>query len=228
MPYTKLSVHFDPGKPGNNVVAILQCPGQDEENASPQHPAAGRTGANLQEVCLLINEMGQDDVDGPTKRTLSLVTDLCYDPEKPQSGVMVANAHRNPYYKGGPNGEKMPLDISCKHIQKIAETISNKRAVICFGVEASRLYEKICSAACCAKMQRHQFVIKCHHLSFMALNRQINYDVDRRPIDRGDTDATERRLKVVAKYIFLRLSGRINSQMPFGVYLKSLNPNISE
>lgn len=227
MPYTKLSVHFDPGKPGNNVVAILQCPGRDEETARPKHPAAGRTGANLQEVCLLINEMAQDAVDGPTKRTLSLVTDLCYNPKEPQSGVMVANAHRNSYYKGGPNGEKMPLDISCKHIQKIAETISNKQVVICFGVEASRLYEKICSATCCAKMHRPQLVIKCHHLSFMALNRQIKYDVDRMQIGRGDIAATKRRLKVVAKFIYLQLSGRINSQMSFGAYLKRLNPNVS-
>ena len=222
MAYSSLLVHFDPGKIGNRVAVILKCPGQDE--CESQHPAAGRTGASLKGVFRLINEMVQNNVDALSQELLPIFNDFCYEPDKPQTGVMVSNAYPMPYYKNGPNGADVPLDIPCKHVRVMADSISDKRVVICFGIHAARLYNRICDADCCKKMICNQDVIKCCHLSFKCQNILIKYDVQHRPILTGESDASERRREVIAKYIFLRLAGQITSQISFGTYLEGLKP----
>ena len=79
----ELTVSFDPGVEDVRVAVILQCPGHDEEQAVPKHPAAGATGKNLRE---LLNKI-RKGVKEPFKE------DLRYDEANPESGVMVCNAH---------------------------------------------------------------------------------------------------------------------------------------
>lgn len=201
MKYSKLSIHFDPGTVSNHVAAILQCPGRFEHDATPQHPAAGKTGRHLRKVLEMVRLLSCKE------NKITWIDDLTYDEKRPQGGIMVANAHRLPYFVGGEYGKSPPPYFQCSHVRNVSEAITDKKLVVCFGDVAAGFYDTIIAAHCCNRPRCDQFVVKCCHLSFCAINSIIRYDLKHETIQKGDSDATVRRLAVIARYLYDCIAG---------------------
>ena len=202
-----ICVHFDPGKKGNGIVAILQNPGLVEAQAKPYpHPAAGDTGEHLGRVLAGIREKG----NGEGRKGLAgcRINEFFYDRKKTCQGIMIVNSYPEVYCgkkemptstdenihmeKGNP-----PLLLSCEHMRFVAEKIAQKKLVLCFGERAKMCYFRIINAPCTSKLQDGHKVVMCCHLSPCAINTRVFYNADGSP-----AKTEEQKLSVIADYIY--------------------------
>ena len=219
----ELCVHFDPGKSGNGIVAILQNPGFDEASAVPYpHPAAGVTGEHLEKVLAEICEKGNRE--GRKGLADCGINEFFYDRKKTCQGIMIANSYPEVYCgkkemptstdenihfkKGNP-----PLLLSCEHMRFVAEKIAQKKLILCFGEKAKMCYLRIINATCTTKLQDGHKVVMCCHLSPCAINTHVFYNDD------GSSAKTEEeKLSVIADYIYGSLTNKY--QCEFSKFLQ--------
>lgn len=204
----ELTVSFDPGEKGTRVAVILECPGQDEDRANPKHPAAGATGKNLRELL--------DKIRKGVKTEFS--NHLHYDEAKPQSGVMVCNAHSVAYYNEGPNKFK-PKAVSCQQVKFVGGKIKDKDMAICFGKDAVECYDRVCSCEASAKPKVGQIAIRCCHIGNKGLNRTLPTKL-LQEIQTTEDNSRVARLSLVSQYVIAVINNDISAAVSFGKWLK--------
>lgn len=208
-----IKVHFDPGRVGNNVAVILQNPGSEEAFATPcPHPAAGKTGENLEEVLCAIQ--GQFRIRGVKTIAGCNVDDFIYNHTAPGDGVMVANAYSQVYcgnkampaaHIPGVHFEKgnPPPCLFCEQIRFVAAQIASKGIILCFGAKAAMCYWRIMHSACAATLREDHKVVICCHLSPQGIRPHIQYDLNGEMISTHPANKRMRfQIEVIAKYCF--------------------------
>lgn len=211
----EITIDYAPGAPGNAIVALLLCPGRSEYNAVPPHPAAGVTGAHLQDLMHIMQNMITNSKKA--KRRLK-PNDCVYDSETSRNGIMIANVFKDWYGKGSPNGRTPPHKLSCEDIVRLKRRVmkANKSLVLCFGDVASEAWD---IARKCDNEETPSIVVKCCHVGNKGLNSLIDFDEDGVPIEPAGRDKarqkenTRKRLTVLANYIVGSVCGDIKESL---------------
>lgn len=186
--YNSTKVKYNKGNGVSPVAFIFACPGQKEEIAG--RVVAGATGKNLDRLLAVLSGSSNEQI-----KTLFPSTNR-YD-------YLITNASEIIHY---PALDDLSLPSKKEYaeegnIKRLCEELSDIKYVFAFGQQAkdvSLLVDK--------ELQRENlsprpiFIRSLPHLSFLALN-QIKEDVNGMDIVKGDPDATEKRLQVVANKI---------------------------
>jgi uracil-DNA glycosylase len=183
-----MKIEYNKGKNISYVAFMFACPGQKEQAAG--RVVAGATGKNLNMLLSILAESENEKV-----RTLFPSADR-YD-------YLITNASNTVHY---PALDKTSLPSKKEYaddanLERLCVELKNIKYVIAFGAQAkdvSRLVE--CKYKLHEVTPRPAFITSLPHLSLLALN-QISEDVNGVRIERGDKEATRKRLAVVAKML---------------------------
>ena len=180
-----LKVAYNQGKNISPVAFMFACPGQKEQSAGKV--VAGATGKNLNTLLAILAESENEKV-----RALFPSADR-YD-------YLITNSSDTVHY---PALDKTSLPAKSEYgaeanLERLCRELESVKYVIAFGAQAkdvSRLAEAKYEQS--GRTARPVFITALPHLSLLALN-QISHDVNGERIERGDKEATRKRLTVVA------------------------------
>lgn len=183
-----MKIEYNKGKNISPVAFMFACPGQKEQAAG--RVVAGATGKNLNMLLSILAESENEKV-----RTLFPSADR-YD-------YLITNSSDTVHY---PALDKTSLPSKKEYsdganIARLCGELESMKYVIAFGAQAkdvSRLVENKYQLK--NVISRPVFITALPHLSLLALN-QISEDVNGVRIERGDKEATRKRLTVVAKML---------------------------
>ena len=183
-----MKISYNKGKNISPVAFMFACPGQKEQAAG--RVVAGATGKNLNLLLSILAEHENEKV-----RALFPSSDR-YD-------YLITNSSDTIHY---PALDKTSLPSKKEYsdeanIERLCGELQSIEYVIAFGAQAkdaSRLAESKYQAN--GVSPRPVFITSLPHLSLLALN-QISKDVNGEKIERGDKEATRKRLSVVARML---------------------------
>ena len=183
-----MKIDYNKGKNISPVAFMFACPGQKEQAAG--RVVAGATGKNLNTLLSILAEIENEKI-----RTLFPSADR-YD-------YLITNASDTVHY---PALDKTSLPSKKEYgaeenVARLCGELEEVKYVIAFGAQAKDVsslaksrYALQNTAVCPV------FITSLPHLSLLALN-QISEDVNGERIERGDKEATHKRLTVVAKML---------------------------
>ncbi len=171
-------VKYNSGKTDCEIAFVLACPGKNELNTGKL--VAGQTGENLEKLINILN------IERPSLFKYSNRYDYC-----------ITNASQRVYYKGYFNNKTTPY-LRCdvytqENISRLKNELSGKR-IITFGEGANSALRKTGLAYKPIK----------YHLGYQGINH-ISKDINNKEITKGDSDATIKRLRVIANDILAYL-----------------------
>jgi len=181
-------ISYNKGKNISPVAFMFACPGQKEQAAGKV--VAGATGKNLNTLLAIL-------AGSENEKIRSLF------PSEDRYDYLITNASDTVHY---PALDKTSLPSKSEYsddanLNRLYGELDHVKYVIAFGAQAkdvSRLVEYK------YKMRevtpRPVFITSLPHLSLLALN-QISEDINGERIERGDKEATRKRLTVVAKML---------------------------
>jgi uracil-DNA glycosylase len=183
-----MKITYNKGKNISSVAFMFACPGQKEQAAG--RVTAGATGKNLNLLLSILAESENEKV-----RAL-FPSDDRYD-------YLITNASDTVHY---PALDKTSLPSKKEYstdenLERLCGELESVRYVIAFGAQAkdvSRLVEARYQLR--EISERPTFITALPHLSLLAL-KQISLDADGERIEKGDKEATRKRLTVVAKML---------------------------
>ncbi len=183
-----MKIAYNKGKNISPVAFMFACPGQKEQEAG--RVVAGATGKNLNTLLSILAESENEKV-----RALFPSTDR-YD-------YLITNSSDTVHY---PALDKTSLPSKSEYsddanLNRLYRELDHVKYVIAFGAQAkdvSRLVEYKYQLR--EVTPRPTFITSLPHLSLLALN-QISEDINGNHIERGDKEATRKRLTVVAKML---------------------------
>lgn len=175
----------------NKVAFVFSCPGAAEEKNN--RLVSGTTGKNLNKIiCILRQDFSCEHIFDSENR---------YD-------YRITNASMKVHYKSK-DGRSEPTKkeiTALENIQRLTEDLKEYKIIITFGNNA-----KFAVNQCKDKFENLK-IIDVRHLGLQSLN-QIKTDIDGKEISNPNNDKntgnlnTLRRLKVVAKEIYVRING---------------------
>ncbi len=183
-----MKIEYNKGKNISPVAFMFACPGQKEQAAG--RVVAGSTGKNLNTLLSILAESENEKV-----RALFPSADR-YD-------YLITNSSDIVHY---PALDKTSLPSKKEYndeanLSRLYTELKNIKYVIAFGAQAkdvSRLVDNKYQLQNASP--RPVFITSLPHLSLLALN-QISEDINGERIERGDKEATHKRLTVVAKML---------------------------
>jgi uracil-DNA glycosylase len=181
-------VSYNTGKNISPVAFMFACPGQKEQKAGKV--VAGATGKNLDKLLDVLSASENERI-----RALFPSSDR-YD-------YLITNSSDSIHYPAYDN-TSLPSKSEYSdddNLNRLCRELDCSAYVIAFGIqakEACKLVER--KYRLCESSHRPVFITSLPHLSLLALN-QISEDTDSNRIERGDPDATLKRLRVVAKML---------------------------
>ena len=183
-----MKIAYNKGKNISPVAFMFACPGQKEQAAG--RVVAGATGKNLDTLLSVLAESENEKV-----RALF--------PSGDRYDYLITNASDTVHY---PALDKTSLPSKSEYsddanLNRLYRELDHIKYVIAFGAQAkdvSRLVEYKYQLR--EVTPRPVFITALPHLSLLALN-QISEDVNGEHIERGDKEATRKRLTVVAKML---------------------------
>lgn len=178
------TVHLETGTE-NKITLVLSCPGACEELKGI--PASGKSGENLNKILNKLNR-------------LTKTTDWC------RNKVTITNAWDKVEHVCKTNrSEATNYEIkSATNIKRLHDEVKHtERYIICFGKKARLAIEKMIESHFKEGIDKPT-IIYARHPGMQSLN-QIETDVQGKEILRGQQNATELRLEVIASSIFSQL-----------------------
>lgn len=170
------------GKPEINTAFIFSCPGQEELKSGKL--VNGQTGKNLDKVLVFLNRK-YPEIFPSTNR---------YD-------YRITNSSECVHYQAY-DGRTEPTSQEIKkpeNISRLKKDIEGYNYVITFGKSADLAARQI------KDLPDTKFLYS-QHLSFMSLNFSIKTDINGNPIEKGSSDATQKRLEMAAQKILDQIS----------------------
>ncbi len=183
-----MKIEYNKGKNISPIAFMFACPGQKEQEAG--RVVAGATGKNLNTLLSVLAESENEKV-----RALF--------PSGDRYDYLITNASDIVHY---PALDKTSLPSKKEYsdnanLGRLCGELKSVKYVIAFGAQAkdvSRLVENKYQLQ--NATPRPVFITSLPHLSLLALN-QISEDVNGVRIERGDKEATRKRLTVVARML---------------------------
>lgn len=182
---TNNKITYNKGNNISSVAFIFACPGQKEEAAGKV--VAGATGKNLDRLLSILSSSQISEV-----RRLF--------PSSNRYDYLITNSSDIIHYPAL-DGISLPSKKEYreeKNVERLFSELSDSRYIISFGQQAkdvlfnvSHLFHKR------GISPSPNLICNIPHLSFLSLN-QIKEDKEGKKIEKGDPEATEKRLKVVA------------------------------
>ena len=174
----KPTVEYNKGNNQNTVAFVFACPGQKEMQQG--RVVAGKTGENLNTLLHILSN------SSPLLHSLFPTSDRYY--------YRITNASNLVHYPAlnavsVPHKREYLTDVN---VQRILSELSGSTLVLAFGQQARELMMYVAD-----NFSVNFSIVYLPHLSLLSLN-QIPFTVDGRRIERGEKDATVRRLEVVA------------------------------
>lgn len=187
-------ISYNKGKNISPVAFMFACPGQKEQAAGKV--VAGATGKNLNMLLSILMESENEKI-----RAL-FPSDDRYD-------YLITNSSDTVHYPALDNTSLPPKSeySNDANLNRLYSELDHMKYVIAFGAqakEASKLVEykyKLREVS-----PRPVFITSLPHLSLLSLN-QISEDINGVHIERGDPEATRKRLTVVAKMLTENIQG---------------------
>lgn len=165
-----------------SMALIFACPGREELEANPRHPAAGQTGGNLEVLLqILTDEWGVSQFRRRTELTIT----------NSWPGVLYGKPTVPPIRWVKEEWNLLRLKGEIGHIQDW---------IICFGAAARKAALELRARRW---LQPSCQIVCGHHPAFGGINRRIKMDLDDRPIPTQEANPEEinqtyLRLEVVA------------------------------
>ena len=181
------TVKYNKGNGVSSVAFMFACPGHKEELAG--RVVAGATGKNLDILLSIFMHSEHKEI-----RALF--------PSSNRYDYLITNASDIIHYPSL-DGTSLPSlkEYSCdSNIERLYSELSGIDYVIAFGQQAKNAARRVESMYGPFDGKLPLFICSAPHLSFLSLNR-IRNDVCGDPIERGNPQATHKRLEVIAKSI---------------------------
>ncbi|SIT12475.1 hypothetical protein [Neptunomonas antarctica] len=207
------SVHFESGL-SEEIAIVLSCPGKDEEEATPQGPAKGQTGTNLNAI---LNILTNDFNRSGFTRTDIVVTNSWAQVE---------------YIKKTQRAEaELQQVLGVSNLNRLASEIENISKYIVACGENAKVSVSMLEYA--GKLKEGVKIIYIKHLGSQAINLNVSTDIDgneivtySRAADKPDhetrslvkieNDNMTKRLTVVAHEVNQQLTRRLNGTKTVG------------
>jgi uracil-DNA glycosylase len=183
-----MKIDYNKGKNISPVAFMFACPGQKEQAAG--RVVAGATGKNLNTLLSILAESENEKI-----RALFPSADR-YD-------YLITNASDTVHY---PALDKTSLPSkkeygAAENVERLCAELKEVKYVIAFGAQAKDVSNLAKSRYALQNTAVYPvFITSLPHLSLLALN-QISEDIYGNRIERGDKEATHKRLTVVAKML---------------------------
>ena len=181
-------ISYNKGKNISPVAFMFACPGQKEQAAG--RVVAGATGKNLNALLSILASSENEKI-----RALFPAEDR-YD-------YLITNASDTVHY---PAIDKTSLPSKKEYsddanLNRLYKELDHSKYVIAFGAQAKEVSKLVEYKYQLREVTpRPVFITSLPHLSLLSLN-QISEDVNGERIERGDPEATHKRLTVVAKML---------------------------
>lgn len=179
------TVKYNKGKGISKVGFIFACPGQKEQAANKV--VAGSTGKSLNTLLSILKESNDECI-----RSL-FPSDDRYD-------YLITNASELIHYPAY-DGTSLPKRSEYKtpeNLTRISGEVDSLEYVIAFGQQAKEVSDLVSELRKEQGSHKPVFITSLPHLSLLAIN-QIREDVSGSRIEKGDANATYKRLQVVAR-----------------------------
>ncbi len=183
-----MKIEYNKGNNISPVAFMFACPGQKEQAAG--RVVAGATGKNLNTLLSILSE-------SENKKIRSLF------PSADRYDYLITNASDTVHY---PALDKTSLPSKSEYgdkanLARLCGELECVKYVIAFGAQAKDVSRLVENEYLLRKLPHYPiFITSLPHLSLLALN-QISNDINGERIERGDKEATYKRLTVVAKML---------------------------
>lgn len=181
-------IYYNKGNGTSHVAFMFACPGQKEEKAGKV--VAGTTGKNLNLLLSVLSSSENERIRG-------------LFPSSDRYDYLITNSSDIIHYLAL-DGTSLPSKNEYSddaNLNRIYHEVENSKYVIAFGNQAKETAKLVAMKYNMREVSpKPIFITSLPHLSLLALN-QISKDTSGNAIKRGDTQATIKRINVVAKML---------------------------
>lgn len=181
-------IYFNKGTDISYVAFMFACPGQKEEKAGKV--VAGNTGKNLNLLLSVLSASENENI-----RALF--------PSENRYDYLITNSSDIIHYPAL-DGTSLPSKSEYAddaNLNRLFHELENSKYVVAFGNQAKEASKLVSLKYDMREIYpKPVFITSLPHLSLLALN-QISTDTDGNRIEKGEKDATLKRIKVVAKML---------------------------
>ncbi len=179
-------IRYNPGNGVSPVAFMFACPGQKEYEAGKV--VSGITGKNLNTLLSILSKHENEKI-----RALF--------PSESRYDYLITNASDTVHYPALDKTSLPPRSeyIDDANLNRLYHEFEHSEYVIAFGVQAKEAAKLVEYKYDMREVSpRPHFVTSLPHLSLLSIN-QISEDVNGVHIEKGDREATHKRLEVVAQ-----------------------------